>query len=36
VLTTAFNSTAALIASFVIVLLVVITRPTGLMGRSAR
>lgn len=36
VLTTAFNSTTALIASFVIVLLVVITRPTGLMGRSAR
>ncbi|RJG03302.1 branched-chain amino acid ABC transporter permease [Noviherbaspirillum sedimenti] len=36
VLTTFLGSTAALIASFVIVLLVVITRPTGLMGRSAR
>jgi branched-chain amino acid transport system permease protein len=36
VLTTVFNSTAALIASFVIVLLVVITRPTGLLGRSTR
>jgi branched-chain amino acid transport system permease protein len=36
VLTTFLGSTAALIASFVIVLLVVVTRPAGLMGRSAR
>jgi branched-chain amino acid transport system permease protein len=36
VLATLFDSTFALIASFGIVLLVVITRPNGLMGRSAR
>ena len=36
VLSTLLNSTAALIASFVIVLLVVIVRPNGLMGRSVR
>jgi len=36
VLATHLDATAALIASFVIVLLVVITRPTGLMGRSVR
>ena len=36
VLTTFLDSTAALIASFVIVLLVVIMRPAGLMGRSIR
>jgi branched-chain amino acid transport system permease protein len=36
VLTTLLGSTAALIASFVIVLVVVITRPAGLMGRSVR
>jgi branched-chain amino acid transport system permease protein len=35
-LSTMFNSTLALIASFTIVLLVVIARPTGLMGRSVR
>jgi branched-chain amino acid transport system permease protein len=35
VLSTLMDSTAALIASFVIVLLVVVVRPTGLMGRSA-
>jgi branched-chain amino acid transport system permease protein len=36
VLSTYLNATAALIASFVIVLLIVVTRPTGLMGRSVR
>jgi branched-chain amino acid transport system permease protein len=36
VLTTFFDSTLALIASFGIVLVVVVARPTGLMGRSAR
>jgi branched-chain amino acid transport system permease protein len=36
VLSTYLNATTALIASFVIVLLIVITRPTGLMGRSVR
>jgi branched-chain amino acid transport system permease protein len=36
VLATYLDATAALIASFVIVLLIVITRPTGLMGRSVR
>jgi branched-chain amino acid transport system permease protein len=36
VLTTFLDSTAALIASFMIVLLVVITRPNGLMGRGVR
>lgn len=36
VLTTFWNSTVALIASFVIVLMVVIARPNGLMGRSTR
>jgi branched-chain amino acid transport system permease protein len=36
VLSTHLDATAALIASFVIVLLVVVTRPTGLMGRSVR
>lgn len=36
VLTTFLNSTAALIASFVIVLIVVVAKPTGLMGRSTR
>jgi branched-chain amino acid transport system permease protein len=36
VFSTLLDSTAALIASFVIVLLIVLTRPTGLMGRSAR
>ena len=36
VLSTLFDSTAALIASFAIVLLVVIVRPNGLMGRSVR
>ncbi len=35
-LTAVINSTAALIASFAIVLMVVITRPTGLLGRSTR
>jgi branched-chain amino acid transport system permease protein len=35
-LTTYFGSTVALIASFVIVMLVVISRPNGLMGRSVR
>jgi branched-chain amino acid transport system permease protein len=35
VLSTLMDSTAALIASFIIVLLVVVVRPTGLMGRSA-
>lgn len=35
-LSTMLDSGAALIASFVIVLLVVITRPAGLLGRSAR
>jgi branched-chain amino acid transport system permease protein len=34
ILTTFLDSTAALIASFAIVLLVVITRPNGLMGRG--
>lgn len=36
VLSTLFDSTAALIASFTIVLLIVVVRPAGLMGRSAR
>jgi branched-chain amino acid transport system permease protein len=36
VLSTYLNATTALIASFVIVLVIVITRPTGLMGRSVR
>jgi branched-chain amino acid transport system permease protein len=36
VLSTLFNPTTALIASFAIVLAVVIVKPTGLMGRSAR
>lgn len=36
VLSTQLDATAALIASFAIVLLVVITRPAGLMGRSVR
>ncbi|VTU45354.1 LIV-I protein H (plasmid) [Variovorax sp. SRS16] len=36
VLSTLLDSTAALIASFVIVLLVVVARPTGLLGRSTR
>jgi branched-chain amino acid transport system permease protein len=36
VLSTTFDPTTALIASFAIVLLVVIVKPTGLMGRSAR
>ena len=36
VLSTLMDSTAALIASFAVVLLVVLARPTGLMGRSAR
>ena len=36
VLATFFDSTAALIASFAIVFLVVVMRPTGLMGRSMR
>jgi len=36
VLSTLLDATAALIASFAIVLLVVITRPTGLLGRHAR
>jgi branched-chain amino acid transport system permease protein len=36
VLSTQLDSTAALIASFVIVLLIVITRPSGLMGRTVR
>ncbi|WP_036765339.1 branched-chain amino acid ABC transporter permease [Paracoccus pantotrophus] len=36
VLSTQFSSGIALIASFAIVLLVVIVRPTGLMGRTAR
>ena len=36
VLSTQLDSTLALIASFAIVLLVVLTRPTGLMGRAAR
>lgn len=36
VLTTTLNSTLALIASFVIVLVVVVMRPAGLLGRSTR
>jgi branched-chain amino acid transport system permease protein len=36
VLSTLLDSTLALIASFAIVLLVVLTRPTGLMGRATR
>ncbi|CAN5725350.1 branched-chain amino acid ABC transporter permease [soil metagenome] len=36
VLATLLDSTAALIASFVIVLMVVVMRPNGLMGRSVR
>jgi len=36
VLSTQLDSTLALIASFAIVLLVVLTRPTGLMGRNVR
>ncbi|MDM0021810.1 branched-chain amino acid ABC transporter permease [Variovorax saccharolyticus] len=36
VLATLLDSTAALIASFVIVLMVVVARPSGLMGRSVR
>jgi branched-chain amino acid transport system permease protein len=36
VFATLFDSTAALIASFTIVLLVVLIRPTGLMGRVSR
>lgn len=36
VLATLFDPTVALIASFALVLLIVIIRPTGLMGRSAR
>jgi branched-chain amino acid transport system permease protein len=36
VLTTFLGSTMALIGSFVIVLLIVMVRPTGLMGRGAR
>ena len=36
ILSTHLDATAALIASFVIVLLIVITRPSGLMGRSVR
>jgi branched-chain amino acid transport system permease protein len=35
-LATTLDPTAALIASFAIVLLIVIVRPTGLMGRSVR
>lgn len=35
-LSTLLDSGTAMIASFVIVLLVVVTRPTGLLGRSAR
>ncbi|MBS7701053.1 MULTISPECIES: branched-chain amino acid ABC transporter permease [unclassified Chelatococcus] len=35
VLSTLFSSTTALIASFTIVLLIVVMRPTGLMGRGA-
>ncbi|WP_137891231.1 branched-chain amino acid ABC transporter permease [Ramlibacter sp. 2FC] len=35
-LSTHFDSTIALVSSFAVVLLVVITRPTGLMGRSLR
>ena len=33
VLSTLMDATAALIASFVIVLLIVLTKPTGLLGR---
>ena len=36
VLATLFNPTTALIASFVIVLVVVIIKPTGMLGRSVR
>lgn len=36
VLSTLVNATAALIASFVVVLLVVIARPSGLLGRVTR
>jgi branched-chain amino acid transport system permease protein len=36
ILSTLLDSTAALIASFVVVLLVVLVRPAGLMGRSVR
>ena len=36
VLSTLLDATAALIASFAIVLVVVVIRPTGLMGRGAR
>lgn len=36
VLSTLFNPTTALIASFAIVLVIVIIKPTGLMGRSIR
>ena len=36
ILSTLLDATAALIASFAIVLLVVMVRPTGLLGRSAR
>jgi len=36
VLSTLMDATAALIASFTVVLIVVLIRPTGLLGRSAR
>ena len=36
VLTTLFNSATALIASFMIVMLVVLVRPSGLLGRATR
>lgn len=36
ILSTTFDPTTALIASFAIVLLIVIVKPTGLMGRSIR
>jgi branched-chain amino acid transport system permease protein len=36
VLSTLLDSTAALIVSFGIVLLIVITRPAGLLGRAVR
>lgn len=36
VLSTLFNPTTAMIASFAIVLMIVIIKPTGLMGRSIR
>jgi branched-chain amino acid transport system permease protein len=36
VLSTLLDSTIALMASFAVVLLVVLVRPTGLLGRSVR